>query len=116
MNPHLLVLGLVAAGGYLLLKSSSSSTVSPGTGNPAQAILTTPAGGAYTDASQIPAPNPAAYGYDANGNPIAANGATPGAPAATSTSGAPLVHTGYSCARTGAPIVVDGGGNPYLMV
>jgi hypothetical protein len=115
MNP-LLILGLVGIGGYLLLKGSSSASTGPA---PTAAQLaasgltsTSPVYG--SSANPIAPPNPAAYGLDANGNPIAANGTTPGAVAAQTTSG-PVFHTGMSCARTGAPLVVDGGGNPYLM-
>jgi hypothetical protein len=43
------------------------------------------------------------------------NGMQPGSPAGQATSGAPLIHTGYSHARTGAPIASDPYGNPYLV-
>jgi len=105
MNP-LLLLAIAAAGGYILYTQTKSAAPSP-----SNALLTTPGGGAYTDPSQIAPPNPAAYGV----TPVP-NGEQPGAPAVVNPdSSVAAYHTGYSCARTGAPIVSDPHGNPYLI-
>ncbi|HLW44772.1 MAG TPA: hypothetical protein VKR78_01050 [Acidimicrobiales bacterium] len=123
----LLPLGLALGGFaiYELVKSPSSGT---GTltaaqqqqnagliaANQALAGLptTAPAGAAYN------ASDPSTYGYP--GTPSTAvppdwgpSGVAPGTPAAAASTSGPLYHTGAACC--GAPLVVDGEGNPYLM-
>jgi hypothetical protein len=108
MNP-LLLLAAVGIGGYLLLKGSSASAATTGPAPTAAQLAasgltpTTPVYG--SPQNPILPPDPAAYGP---------NGTQPGTPAATLASG-PLYHTGVSCVRTGAPLVTDSGGNPFLM-
>lgn len=111
MNPLLVLAGLGILGYVVLSKSSST----PALAAPTAAQLAN-APGAYGPNNPIAPPNPAAYGLNPDGTPIVANGTTPGSLATNTSTSGPLFHTGQSCARTGAPLVVDGGGNPYLLV
>jgi hypothetical protein len=121
MNPLLILGGLGAIALYIYSQKS-----------PASGAASTNAGliAANAGLQNLPLPtapydpsNPATYGGPGtpstaippdSGPPVVQNTAPPGAPAGATTSG-PLFHTGFSDAMTGAPIVHDSYGNPYLM-
>ena len=118
MNP-LFILAAVGIGGYLLLSKSStatSATAAQLAQNQALIAANQNLGTAPTSGYGSPGTSSLDTPPD-SGPPVAANGTSPGS-VATVTAQGPMFHTGFSCARTGAPIVTpsrNGGGNPYLM-
>lgn len=111
----LLILGGLAA---LVLTSRPQPQPAPLALPPAPAPSSNPY---VANMAMSPAGWPMPYGASAGApmagwaNAIVPNGRAPGAPAAM-VGGGLVMHTGCSCAQTGAPVVVDGAGRAWLMV
>lgn len=110
MNPLLIIGGLAAVGLYLWSTQSSSAA------SGAASASAPPAGFQGSPGQFSASTSPGAPAGTNPGNypvvPVAST--TPaGTPAGSSVSG-PLVHTGWDDATTGAPILADQYGNPYL--
>jgi len=74
-----------------------------------------PAPAGYYPGTGVTNPTDAVAAAAASGATPVANGTPAGTPTgSTTTSGAPLFHTGYSDANSGAVIASDATGNPYL--
>jgi hypothetical protein len=129
MNPLLILGALGAVGLYLYSQQSTSGAGAAPAGGQSFASGTPVPGGVTSVStgpggvnlingypSDTPGAVPAAAG--AGAAPVA-NSAPAGAPAGQTTSGAPLYHTGYSDATTGAVIATDDAsgywGNPYIV-
>ena len=123
--PSLLLLGgLGALAVYLWSQSSSgggaSATLPPLPPSQANATLASTQQGTVTYDPTTYGPLSSGAGNQqavpsGNVTPVA-NAAAPGsATGATSSAGAPLFHTGFSDANSGAVIATDETGNPYLV-